>query len=217
LVKIDLDFSGGTPGELVRAIEKASGQPLNAIVPDEFRSLRLPALRMSQVTVPQLFEALEAASQKQIAFSSGSYSSFGGGPAGGTPRHIVERFQSTYGFKTQGPPHGESIWYFYHSTPTTLPEPKVCRFWQLGPYLDQYSIDDITTAIRTGWQMLDETSAPILNFHKDTKLLIGTGTVEHLQAVDSVLAELTPKTRPQSQPTPTDRPARQPRTTESGN
>ena len=34
-VKFDLDLPGGTPGELVEAIEEASGKPLNAIVPKE--------------------------------------------------------------------------------------------------------------------------------------------------------------------------------------
>lgn len=35
LTKFNLDFSGGTPKELVAAIQKAMGRPLNVIVPEE--------------------------------------------------------------------------------------------------------------------------------------------------------------------------------------
>src|SRR4051812_26179833 len=56
LTKFDLDFPGGTPRELVAAIQIAWSKPLNAIVPDEYVGTKLPALKMKQVTVPQLFE-----------------------------------------------------------------------------------------------------------------------------------------------------------------
>src|SRR2546422_3945761 len=56
LTKFDLDFAGGTPKELVAAIQKASGRPLNAIVPEEFADTRLPALKMKNVDVEQLFQ-----------------------------------------------------------------------------------------------------------------------------------------------------------------
>ena len=58
LVKFDLDFPGGTPRQLVEAIDKGSGKTLNAIVPDEFANLHLPAIKMKAVTVYELFQAL---------------------------------------------------------------------------------------------------------------------------------------------------------------
>ena len=69
LAKFNLDFPGGTPIELVAAIEKATGKPLNAIIPKEDADLQMPPLKMSDVAVPQLFAALKAASQKQITVS----------------------------------------------------------------------------------------------------------------------------------------------------
>src|SRR5438270_450417 len=60
LSKFDLDFPGGTPKELVSAIQKSAGKPLNVIIPDEFADTRLPALKMKNVDVAQLFRALEA-------------------------------------------------------------------------------------------------------------------------------------------------------------
>src|SRR6266550_8427784 len=77
LTKFDLDFRGGTPRQLATAIEKAMGRPLNVIVPDEFADIKLPALKMNGVDVSQLFQALEAASQKSEAyFSSPPYGSY---------------------------------------------------------------------------------------------------------------------------------------------
>jgi hypothetical protein len=71
----------------------------------------------------------------------------------------------------------------------------------LGPYLETYKVEDITTAVQTGWKMLGDPSPPTLNFHKDTKLLIAVGELERLKLIDSVLAELSGdpkkvKTRP---------------------
>jgi len=88
LTKFDLDFPGGSPNELVAAIQKSMGHPLNAIVPDEYASLNLPPLKMRNVTVAQLFQALETACQS-------------------TTR--------VFGFQTQGTISDDSVWYFHFS------------------------------------------------------------------------------------------------------
>ena len=54
------------------------------------------------------------------------------------------------------------------------------------------SVDDITTAIETGWKMLGETSPPTISFHKDTKLLIAVGDPSKLETIDAVLKALQP-------------------------
>ena len=179
LTKFNLDFPGGTPKELVAAIEKATGRPLNAIVNDEFCNTKLPALKMTSVTVPELFQALGQA---------------GGGFA------VGNSIYSNYSFMTQGRPSDDSIWYF-HAGKAPLPE-KVCRFYSLAPYVDHgVSVDDITTAIETGWKMLGETNHPKISFHKDTKLLIAVGEPSKLQIIDAVLRALElPKPGPQIDP-----------------
>src|SRR5690348_13468781 len=95
LTKFDLDFPGGTPGELVAAIQKAMGRPLNVIVPTEFASHLLPPLKMSSVDVAQLFQALVLASQ-DTRFNNGMQ-------------------EAVYnGFETDGkPPTDDSVWYFF--------------------------------------------------------------------------------------------------------
>ena len=168
-VKFDLDFPGGTPRQLVAAIEKASGKSLNAIVSDDDAELHLPALKMRAVNVVELFEALSFASQKTIP-TPGGYST------------------TAFGFKALGNPSDNSVWYFYNLKPN--PETKACRFYQLAPYLEIYKVEDITTAIQTGWKMLGETNPPTISFHKDTKLLIAVGEQSKLQLIDSVLQQL---------------------------
>ena len=203
LTKFDLDFPGGTPGDLVQAIGKASGRPLNAIVPDECKGVTLPALKMKSIDVAQLFDALRGASTKAETRIIGyDYS----GPGGKIPSY--RSAQTWYGFKsTAGPLSDDTIWYFYVEHPLPLPpteESKVCRFWHLSPYLEAFKIEDITTAVQTGFKMLGDES-PTMNFHKDTKLLIAVGQEHQLKLIDSVLAELgrdlgAPKSSPQATP-----------------
>jgi hypothetical protein len=181
LVKFDLDFPGGTPRQLVAAIEKASGKSLNAIVSDDDAELHLPALKMRAVNVAELFQALSFASQKTIP-TPGGYST------------------TEFGFRGLGNPSDNSVWYFYNLKPH--PETKACRFYQLAPYLETYKVEDITTAIQTGWKMLGETNPPTISFHKDTKLLIAVGEQSRLQLIDFVLQQLAQgKPQPQREAT----------------
>src|SRR6185295_11516757 len=107
LTRFNLDFPGGTPKQLVAAIQKAMDKPLNAIVPTEFADTKLPELKMNNVNVRELFAALEATSQKSEAYISSTY--YGGG---GTPQHSYQVSQVTSGFRTVGNPTDDSIWYF---------------------------------------------------------------------------------------------------------
>jgi len=188
LTKFDLDFPGGTPKDLVAAIQKAMGRPLNAIIPDDLADTQLPALKMKSVDVSQLFKALTAASLKSEAVISSS------GFPPGRPGYSIH--QINYGFRqgTEGRPSDDTIWYFYVDKPVLPPlssPDKVCRFYSLAPYLERgLSVDDITTAIETGWKMLRETSPPTISFHKDTKLLIAVGEPSKLEPIDAVLKAL---------------------------
>ena len=191
LTKFDLDFRGGTPRQLATAIEKAMGRPLNVIVPDEFADIKLPALKMNGVDVSQLFQALEAASQKSEAyFSSPPYGSY-------------QIARTSYGFRTQGKISDDSVWYFSVEKPMApAVPPKVCSFYSLAPYIDHgMTVDDITTAIQTGWKMLGDKETPAISFHKDTKLLIAVGEESKLQLIDFALQQLA-KGKPLSQGEP---------------
>ena len=171
LPRFDLDFSGGTPKQLVQAIEKATGKPLNAIIPDDVADTMLPALSVKNVTAQQVFDALLAVvSQKTVAVGNG-YS------------------HTRFGFATKGEPNANSVWYFYYDKPV-LPA-DICLFFQLGPYLDAgYNVDDITTAAETAWKMLGETNRPKISYHKETRLLIVVGQPDQLAVIDQTLSHL---------------------------
>jgi hypothetical protein len=196
LTKFNLDFPGGTPKGLVAAIEKAMGRPLNAIIPTEDADLQMPPLKMNDVVVPQLFRALEAASVKQETRNT-SMNFFGGL----SPSYSYTTVNTAYGFKTEGDVSDNSIWYFHVENPPQAqlspPAPaKNCRFYQLAPYLDRgLTVDDITTAIQTGWKMEGPETPPEISYHKETKLLIAVGEPGKLEVIDDVLKALQPSTQ----------------------
>jgi hypothetical protein len=179
--QFDIDFPGGTPKALVAAIEKAMGKPLNVIINKEDENVELPPLKMNDVYVPQLFAALEAASQKVVAVSTylGNYS----------------QYPTSYGFKSAGNNNSDtSIWYFHAEIPSLPPmvaTEKACKFYSLATYLDRgFTVDDITTAIQTGWKMAGNTPTPELNYHKETKMLIAYGEPDKLKTISDVLQTL---------------------------
>jgi hypothetical protein len=182
----DLKFPGGGPTDLVKAIEAASGKPLNVIISKQDEDIELPPLKMTGVTVAQLFQALEPMSAKNVAVRTAS-------PFFGQGQQYTQVITS-YGFKTTGDPTENSIWYFHVQRPTLPPldsSEKLCRFFSLAPYLEHgFTVDDITTAIQTGWKMAKASSPPELNYHKETKLLMAFGDPEELKTIDTVLQTL---------------------------
>jgi len=184
LTKFNLDFPGGTPAELVKSIEKATGKPLNAIIPTEDTGIPLPPLKMNDVLTPQLFAAVEAASRKTVTVQNS-------GPLSGSYSPV----NTDFGFRTADNPISDSsIWYFYADKPPLplgISTEKACRFYNLDPYLNRgFTVDDITTAIQTGWKMYGVSPVPQLNYHKETKLLIAYGEPDKLASIESVLRTL---------------------------
>lgn len=187
LTKFNLDFPGGTPKELVAAIEKATGKPLNAIIPTEDADLQMPPLKMNDVVVSQLFTALQVASRKTVAVSTGTFG------------NSYSMQNTSYGFNTADSPVSDaSIWYFHAEKPSlpalaaaeAAPQ-KICRFFPLAAYLNRgFTVDDITTAVQTGWKMAGVTPVPDLNYHKETKLLIAFGDPTQLNTIQNVLESL---------------------------
>jgi hypothetical protein len=182
LPKFNLDFPGGPPGELVKQIEKATGKPLNVIIRPDDAQEDLPPLKMSSVTVPQLFAALEAATTKTenvFAPQLGRY----------------ENVKTGCGFSwSDGLVTEDTIWFFRVERPenTSAPaETKIVQYYSLAPYLDRgFTVDDITTAIQAGWKMAGVNPTPELNYHKETQMLIAYGEPSRLQTVQQVLQTL---------------------------
>jgi len=195
--RFDLNFKGGTPRQLIEAVNAKSGLKLNVIIPNEEANAQLPAIEVSSVTVPRLFHALTEASRKETNVITGG---FYGRPNDGPPIRLAQptfvRQGISQGFRTSDNPATEySIWYFYVERP--LPPPTfdlndnvTVQVYQLAQLLKDYSIDDITTAVKTTWQMLESSITPELKYHSDTGLLIAKGTDAQLRIVTEVLVQL---------------------------
>lgn len=199
MLRFSLDWPGGTPGQLIKAIEKARGEPVNAIIPPEFADTQLPPFKMHQVTVSTLFAALEKASERLSASFPGAVY---------MPPSPSQSGAASYGFKAQyptfprqaGEPREQDIiWSFYRlgkqssREPTSPPESaksSIYRYYQLNPYLDKYTVEDITSAIKKGWELLQVKDQPAVSFHPSTQLLIAVGAPEHVRLIEDVLAEL---------------------------
>ena len=188
LTKFNLDFPGGTPKELVAAIEKATGRPLNAIIPDEDANMKLPPLKLNEITFSQLSDTMRAGSDKQVFLPWRDQNNL--------PR--FQEFQTFYYFRKADnqTTSDDSVWFFYaQKAPTMPPVEKVCQFYPLALYLSRgFTVDDITTAIQTGWKMAGETATPELNYHKETKLLLAYGEPNKLKTIEQVLNAL-PQTK----------------------
>jgi hypothetical protein len=186
----DLDFPGGTPQELVAAINQNLGaQPINVVIPEEFARtatesprVTLPPLHVKGVTVSALFEAVSAASARTDrvrSFATGSE---------GAPLITEQQLPTSYGFRQVGA-GTTPVWVFFYEKPLQEVPPITCRFFQLGPFLETQGIEDITTAVRTGYELLGE-EPPQMKFHQETKLLIAVGPEAKLRLIDSALKEL---------------------------
>jgi hypothetical protein len=199
----ELDFPGGTPQQFIDAIQNATTEPLNAIVPEEHAHIQLPPLKMRNVSVTHLFEALKLASTKLVGVVTGI--SIHPASVGSYKSENVQTVQTAYGFERVGR-GADSVWYFRVSQPAERLALPVSRFYQLARYLEPFQIEDITTAIKTGWELLGVKEVPTMKFHPETKLLIAAGRAEHLQVIDLVLSELE-KALPDAKPLSPAKPA----------
>ena len=177
LTKFDLDFAGGTPGQLVSAIQSAMGRPLNAVIPSDGSNLELPPLKMRSVDTVHLFDALTSVGHAPRRFYSRSAGGF---------------LSYSWGFHTDDhSPTDASIWYFTVSGDYPSPDLRLCRFFLLTPYLERgLTVDDITTAVETAWKMQGLSEKPALSFHKETNLLITVGEPQDLGVVENTLKAL---------------------------
>jgi hypothetical protein len=202
LTKFNLDFPGGTPKQLATALEKAIGKPLNIVISDKDAGEKLPPLKMSNVDLLQFSRAFTSANLKQEFVYLASKANRGPGN---------EMFDTGVAFRLSPDekPSDNSMWYFnVQRVPPPAPPEKASRFYQLSPYLDNgYTVDDITTAIQTGWKMQGDTSPPEISFHKETKLLIAVGEPRKLLTIDAVLEALN-RSKPKA---PASKPAEQPK------
>jgi hypothetical protein len=226
--RMDFDFRDTPLIEVIRAVQgdfhNASGNSayLNVYVPGHLSELvktNLVVLSARQVTVGELLRLLSLASIRTVPTVAGYYNS--GGIS--VPQYSMN--QTGYTF-VPVPSTGVNPTYFLQAQgldAPDLPRPipalpaqpvgrdstprKQVQFFNLTQYLETYKVEDIITAVETGWQLAGIKSPPVLKFHQETRLLVASGSLEDLETISQVLTELNSKpqtiVRPQSQ-TPSD-------------
>ena len=172
-LRFDLDFKGGSIRALFDAIGAARGKPVNVYLPREAESISVAPFRVSGVTVTEILDAV---------------SSSGGSQIYGNAKERLFHYSLTSAAESSPDSAVWTVKVEDFSTPTE----SVCHVYSLSPYLESnLSVDDITTAIRTAWKMLNYTPSTVnLSYHRETKLLIAVAPEEELKAVEQVLAAL---------------------------
>ena len=70
------------------------------------------------------------------------------------------------------------------------PDNRKTQAFYVGHLLKKFKIDDITTAVKTTWQLGGKDAKSELKYHQDTQLLIALGNTEQLSTAAEVLAQL---------------------------
>lgn len=203
LPRFDLDFPGGAPEDLVKTISRVQGAKVNAIIPDEHVDVKVPRLQLSHVTVPEVFTALLAANQRLV-----SAPNFGN--PGGT-RTAISGFKST----GDGVITTNTIWTYFSDALPEASNPvqnQKLKVFSLSRYLGKpeqglHSVEDIITAVQTGWKMQRITPNPELTYHPETKLLMVFGSDAAVALITDVLKQLEPLAGAPVVPTLTPAPA----------
>ena len=190
-----IEFNGGTAQDLVELLTQVVTPAPNIIISPESKNVQVPAFELNNVTLPDLFQALnnlskDKSAQWQLSGSTEPIWVL-------TPVHTAPAFNP---LRAVDPLTG---------LPTNAkPETRSCLVLPVGTYLSNYKLEDITTAVKTAWGMLGDDVGAEMKFHKDTELLIAVGTKEQLSVLSQVLNSLTrgAREKPQteeSKPRPT--------------
>lgn len=179
--KFDINFSGGNPAQLLEVIEKTAGERPNAVIHPECAKLDLPPFRLRSVSAYQVFMTLNTLNQSMS--DSGFWQR--------VPMEEGEVWTLLPQNKSPGP--GAQL------PPSGQPSAKRqnnCQVFNLSPYLDKYTVEDLTTAIQGAWDLMQLEENPAIKYHKDTKLLIVVGSIPSLRVVADVLRQLEPNLDP---------------------
>ncbi len=212
--RMDFRFDGLPLTETIKSIQEqyhkaATPKYLNVVIGEHLRELaetNLVTLDVKQVTVDELLKLMGGASQRGISWKPVPYAQTGQpGKAGfsfiavtasgGNPTYLL---QSEYpaGYRPESP----APMNIQPAPPATPPaEPKRVSYFSLEPLLDRYKVEDITTAMKLGWELGGSKDLPTMKFHEETKLLVVSANEEQMQVINQVIQNLTSivKARPQ--------------------
>lgn len=183
--RMDIDFPGGDPKKLLDAIDKASNPRPNVIIHPEAAHVNIPAFSLRDVTPGQVFTALNTLNQtgdapfwQAVVNQDGEIWTLMPSPR---PAQLID--------PSTGLPIGQG------QPKPARSQSRQCRVFNLTPVLDDYTVEDVTTAVKGAWELMEVREEPAIKYHKDTKLLIAFGEPNELALINQVISELSNNVR----------------------
>lgn len=177
----NIDFPGGSIDQLVKSISTAGGGTFNVVGEKADLATEIPAFSLRNADGESLANALS-----QLVVPRGL--------------NIIRAPGPNFG------PKGPTNFPIYVLVKRNAIDRPMTKSFQVGPYLDKQSVDDIVVAIRTLWELNpgNRPEALQIKYHPPTKLLLVSGTPEAIMAAAEVISNLAipPKPSPkESSPT----------------
>lgn len=163
---INVDFPGGPMSALLAAINKDGGG-FNVVGEKSDLAIELPPLSLRNADAASLASALGGFLQQRGYFLGGA-----GRPVPGqSPVYVLRKL-----------------------SPSESDARNIAQFqsFQLAPYLEHQSVDDIVSAIRAAWELNPANKPDQLRFkfHPPTGILLVSGPQMGIHAVQTVLGQL---------------------------
>jgi hypothetical protein len=188
----ELNFPGGHPQKLLDFMKVALGERPNVVIHPEATAYDLPPFSLRNVTASQVFGALNMLGEPG---RTGVWQMVNN-QDGDIWTLMPERRGSI------DPATGLPLMANGMTPPAAFARSpsRICRIFNLTLVLDDYTVEDVTTAVKGAWELLTPGDQPAMKYHKDTKLLIVVGEPTELSVVSEVLTSLqqniTYKSRP---------------------
>lgn len=201
--QLDFSFHNLPLVEVIHQIQteyrNASGKHLNIMIPENLRDVAATNridVELKQITVPEVLDLLGMASQRSERSDKNPNSRLNTQVM--TVGYTFRRVSSNEGTLTyllvgQYPPPSPVEPEAPQPPPPVPAEPTPPRtvfFFSLEPYLERFTVDDIITAVKTGWDLDGKKDRPTLKYHEQTKLLVASGDPFQVEMIKSVLANL---------------------------
>ena len=213
--RMDFQFSSVPLAEAIKNIQAtyrtvAAPKSLNVVVPEHLHDLARTntiTLDVKQITVGEVLNLVGMSSQREISWRSLQQRTVGNfieqvqqGRAGfsfipvlssgGNPTYVL-RSDYPAGYSLIEPSTGSSSGGGISSAePADSTSSKTILYYPLEQHLALFTVEDITTAIKIGWELAGVKNPPTMRFHEETKLLIVVGDQRQTQCVDQVLQRL---------------------------
>jgi hypothetical protein len=187
-----LKFPGGPAENLVEMLKEQLNPPPNIIIAPKLRTMEIPQFELKNVTLSDVFQALNNLSedksvQWQLSGSTEPIWVLNPAPGAGNPAGPQPGFSPYLGAARYGVPAAVDP---LTGLQVATNNGRVCQILPLGKFLQEYKVEDITTAVKTAWSMMGDDGGAQLKYHTDTKLLIAVGTSGQLSILTQVLSSL---------------------------